>query len=84
MPHHKSCKKRLLTSRKSRLYNRTYKAEMRNALRDFRALTDSATVAEKLPGMISMLDRMSGKGIIKKETAGRLKSRLYAFHKRLG
>jgi len=84
VPHHKSCKKRLLTSRKSRLYNRGYKAQMRKALRDFRNITDAAEAGEKLPGMVSMLDRMSGKGVIKSQTAGRLKSRLYAFQRSLG
>jgi len=83
MPHHKSCKKRLITSRKANLVNRAERSVMRHALRDYRALSDKDTAAEKLPGMISMLDKMAKKGIIKKEKSDRLKSRLYAHQRAL-
>lgn len=76
MPHHKSCKKRLLTSRKANLANRAERSRLRHALRDFRALTDRDAAAERLPAVVSLLDRMAKKGIIKRQRADRLKSRL--------
>jgi len=83
MPHHKSCKKRLITSRKANLSNRAERSRVRHALRDFRALSDKEAAAGQLPGMISLLDKMAKKGIIKKEKADRLKSRLYAHQRTL-
>ena len=83
MPHHKSCKKRLLTSRKSNLANRAERSLMRHELRDYRAMTDKDAAATKLPAMVSLLDKMAKKGVIKKEKADRLKSRLYAFPRSL-
>ncbi len=84
MPHHKSCKKRLITSRKANLANRAERSHMRHQLRDFRGLTDKDAAAGKLPEMISLLDKMAKKGIIKKQKADRLKSRLYAHQRALG
>ncbi|MDP6419341.1 MAG: 30S ribosomal protein S20 [Candidatus Krumholzibacteria bacterium] len=84
MPHHKSCKKRLKTSNKKRLYNRAYKTELRHKVRDFRALMDAEQATGELPGLVSMLDRLCKKGILKKETASRLKSRLYSHCNSLG
>ena len=53
MPHHKSCKKRLKTSRKARLYNRAYKSHLRSNIKEFRNLTDAAEAASRLPGLAS-------------------------------
>jgi len=83
MPHHKSCKKRLITSRKSNLAQRAARSRIRHELRDFRAVTDKEAAAGKLPAMVSLLDRMAKRGVIKKEKADRLKSRLYAFQRGL-
>lgn len=76
MPHHKSCKKRLKTNEKSRIYNRAYTSQMRNNLKSFRALESAEEAAAALPGLSSMLDKMAKKGIIKQNRASRLKSRL--------
>lgn len=75
MPQHKSCKKRLKTSNKSRLYNRAYTSQMRKQLKSYRDL-DPQGAAEALPGVYAMLDTMARKGIIKRQKADRLKSRL--------
>ena len=81
MPDHKSCKKRLVTSAKRRERNRTNKAMMRGTLKEFRTLATSADVATKtaeLPGLYSLLDTQVRKGIIPRNRASRLKSRLAA------
>lgn len=76
MPHHKSCKKRLKTSEKSRVYNRAYVSQLRGSLKSFRALEGAEEAKAALPGLSSMLDRLAKKGIIKHNRASRLKSRL--------
>jgi small subunit ribosomal protein S20 len=81
LPHHKSCKKRLITSEVRRERNRQNKAGMRSSLRDFRKLAAGADVATKkaaLPGLYSLLDRQVHKGTIPRKRASRLKSRLAA------
>ena len=76
MPHHKSCKKRLKTSDKSRVYNRAYTSQMRKSLKEFRACENAEEAAAVLPAMSSLLDKMAKKGIIKQNRASRLKSRM--------
>ncbi len=76
MPHHKSCKKRMKTSEKSRIRNRDYTTQMRNNLKSFRAIDSAEDAGAALPGLSSLLDRMAKKGIIKHNRASRLKSRL--------
>ena len=49
---------------------------MRNALRDFRALEDKAVAAEKLPKMVSILDKLAKRSVIHKNKAANLKSKL--------
>lgn len=48
---------------------------MRHALRDFRALTDKKEAEERLPKMISCIDKLAQKGIIHKNKAANLKSK---------
>jgi small subunit ribosomal protein S20 len=77
LPHHKSCKKRLLTSAKRRERNRVNKAAMRTALKKFRSLPDGSEEQRKgLAEMYSEMDVLARKGIIPRKRADRLKSRL--------
>jgi len=76
MPHHKSCKKRLKTSKKARLYNKAYKSNMRHSLKAFRAVSSAEEATGMLPALSSQLDKLAKKGIIKRGTANRMKSRL--------
>lgn len=76
MAHHKSAKKRIRSTEKKRVENRYYAKTMRNALRDFRALEDKAVAAEKLPKMVSILDKLAKRSIIHKNKAANLKSKL--------
>ncbi|MDN4754569.1 30S ribosomal protein S20 [Porphyromonadaceae bacterium W3.11] len=76
MANHKSALKRARQNKTRRLRNRYYGKTMRNAVRDFRALTDATEAENKLPEIYSMLDRMATKGRIHKNKAANLKSSL--------
>ena len=76
MAHHKTAKKRIRSSEKKRIENRYYAKTMRNALRDFRALEDKAVAVERLPKMVSILDKLAKRSVIHKNKASNLKSKL--------
>jgi small subunit ribosomal protein S20 len=76
MPHHKSCKKRLVTSKKRNERNRQNRSLMRTALKKFRANDSSEEKLAQLPEMYRLLDVQARKGVIPKKRASRLKSRL--------
>jgi small subunit ribosomal protein S20 len=64
---------------KHREHNRQFRSRLRTALRDIRAAIDAgdaARVKDALRSTISLVDKMAGKGIIHRNTAGRYKSRL--------
>ena len=65
--------------------NRKYRSQLRSTLKQIRALlddpknaTNQAEAKKELTHAISLIDRMAGKGIIHRNTAGRYKSRLNA------
>lgn len=76
MANHKSALKRIRQTEKRRLRNRYYKKTMRNAVRQFRLLTDKAEATEQLPKITSLLDKLAKKNIIHKNKAANLKSKL--------
>ena len=76
MAHHKSAKKRIRSNEKSRVENRYYAKTMRNALRDFRALEDKAVATERLPKMMSIIDKLAKRSVIHKNKVSNLKSKL--------
>jgi small subunit ribosomal protein S20 len=64
-----------------REHNRQLRTRLRTALRDIRAAIDAGNpndVKDALRQTISLVDKMAGKGIIHRNTAGRYKSRLSA------
>jgi len=75
LPHTKSTKKRLRTSKIRRERNRDNRAEIRTVLKKFRELSGAEERKDALPNIYSMLDTHVKKGIIPKERASRLKSR---------
>ncbi len=75
MANHKSALKRVRQSEKRKLYNRYYSKTMRHALRDFRAITDKKEAEERLPKMISVIDKLAQRSIIHKNKAANLKSK---------
>ena len=81
MPHNKSCKKRLKTTKKANLSNSQNRAAMRSAMKKFRATIGEATPEEKvvaLQGMYSLIDTNARKGIMPRSRAARLKGRFAA------
>lgn len=76
MAHHSSAKKRIRSSEKKRVENRYYAKTMRNALRDFRALEDKNVAVERLPKMVSIIDKLAKRSVIHKNKAANLKSKL--------
>lgn len=61
--------------------NRSLRSELRSGLKAIRKALDAGQIDEAkaaLRGTVSLVDRMAGKGIIHKNTAGRYKSRLTA------
>jgi small subunit ribosomal protein S20 len=76
MANHKSSLKRIRSNEKKRLRNRYYARTMRNAIKGFRELEDKAVATEKLPTLVSLIDKLAKKSIIHKNKAANLKSKL--------
>jgi len=76
MANHKSAKKRIRSNAKKRLSNRLHAKTMRNSLRDFRVLTEKSAMVETMPSVIEKIDKLAKKGVIHKNKASNLKSKL--------
>lgn len=76
MAHHKSAKKRIRQTEKRRAHNRYYKKTTRNAIRSLRQLHDATEATEKLPSIVSMIDKLAKRNMIHKNKAANLKSKL--------
>jgi small subunit ribosomal protein S20 len=79
MPHHKSAKKRVGTNEIARQRNVAATTRMRSALKSVRGAKTRAAGEAALKTTVAILDRTASKGIIKRETASRQKSRLAKF-----
>lgn len=79
MPHHKSAAKRVITNEKSRRRNVSLRTRMRAALKAVREAGTRAQADTAYRQAVSVLDRVAAKGVIRKETASRHKSRLARF-----
>lgn len=79
MPHHKSAAKRVITNEKSRRRNVSLRTRMRAALKAVREAGTRAQADSAYRHAVSVLDRVAAKGVIRKETASRHKSRLARF-----
>ncbi len=76
MANHKATKKDVRQAAKRRDRNRYYGKTTRNAIRDIRATSDDTAYNDKLPLTISMIDKLAKKGVIHKNKANNLKSKL--------
>lgn len=76
MANHKSAKKRIRSSAKKRLQNRYFHKTTRNAIKALRLTSDASEASEKLPSVVSMIDRLVKRNIIHKNKAANLKSKL--------
>ena len=76
MANHKATKKDMRQSSKRREQNRYYGKSTRNAIRELRDITAKSEGSEKMPEVASMIDKLAKQGIIHKNKAGNLKSKL--------
>ncbi len=76
MANHKATKKDVRQATKRRERNRLAGKTSRNAIRDLKALTDKQGAAKELPEVVSMIDKLAKRGIIHKNKAANLKSKL--------
>ena len=76
MANHKATKKDVRQAEKRRDRNRYNGKTTRNAIRDLRAIKEPAAAGEKLPEVASMIDKLAKKGVIHKNKAANLKSKL--------
>ena len=83
MANHNSAKKRVRLTERRSLYNRYYARTTRNAIKKLRAMTDKKEAQEALPKVVSLVDRLSKRGIIHDNKASNLKSKLTLFVNKL-
>ena len=63
-------------SAKRRERNKYYGKTTRNAIRDIRAVEGKTAAGEKLPEVVAMIDKLAKRGVIHKNKASNLKSKL--------
>lgn len=76
MANHKATKKDVRQAAKRRDRNRYYGKTTRNAIRDLKQLDDAKAYGDKMPSVVSMIDKLAKRGIIHKNKAANLKSKL--------
>lgn len=76
MANHKATKKDVRQAEKRRERNRYYGKTTRNAIRDMKALPDGAAMEGQLPTIAGMIDKLAKRGVIHKNKAANLKSKL--------
>lgn len=76
MANHQATKKDVRQAAKRRDRNRYYGKTTRNAIRDLKELKDNKTAAGELPKVIAMIDKLAKKGVIHKNKASNIKSKL--------
>ncbi len=84
MANHKSAEKRARQSEKQRVENKYFARTTRNAIKKLRGEQDKETAQAELPKMASMLDKLAKKGVIHKNKAANLKSKLTKQVNKLG
>jgi len=76
MANHKATKKDTRQAAKRRDRNRYYGKTTRNAIRELKEVKEEKAYTDELPNVISMIDKLAKKGIIHKNKASNLKSKL--------
>ena len=76
MANHKATKKDVRQSSKRRERNRYNGKTARNAIRDLKTVSDKGAAGKELPEVISMIDKLAKNGVIHKNKAANLKSKL--------
>jgi len=83
MPTHKSCEKRILTSRKQNLRNRIAKSRMHTAITTVLAARDRASAESALKKAYSVIDKTAQSGVIHRNKAANQKARLARFVRKI-
>jgi small subunit ribosomal protein S20 len=76
MANHSATKKDVRQASKRRDSNRYYGKTTRNAIRDLKTKEGDQAYVDGLPNVVSMIDKLAKKGIIHKNKAANLKSKL--------
>lgn len=76
MANHSATKKSVRKSAKRNERNRYQGKTTRNAIRDFKTIDSKAAALEGLPVLASKIDKLAKRGIIHKNKAANLKSKL--------
>ena len=76
MPQHKSAVKRVRQSEQRRLRNREKRSMMKTVIKKVRTASDKESAKTELQNALSILDSMAVKGIIHKNKAANIKSKL--------
>ena len=76
MANHKSAQKRIRSNNAKRLRNRYQAKTTRNAVKRLRNTSQKDEALEKLPKVISLLDKLAKRNVIHKNKASNLKSSL--------
>lgn len=79
LPHHVQFKKTLLVNEKLQIRNRAAKSRLNTFIKKVHAAKSKEDGELALKDAVSLIDSTAHKGIIKKETAARKKSRLFKF-----
>jgi small subunit ribosomal protein S20 len=76
MPHHKAAMKHLRASKKRRIDNKAQKSQTRTAIKKVMEAGEKDKAQQTLVSATSLLDRLSRKGIMHRNTVARTKSKL--------
>jgi len=76
MANHSATRKSVRKAAKRNERNRYQGKTTRNAIRDFRAIDSKSAALEGLPELASKIDKLAKRGIIHKNKAANLKSKL--------
>ncbi len=76
MANHAATKKDVRQSTTRNERNRYNGKTTRNAIRDIKTVTDNKEANEQLPSVASMIDKLAKRGVIHKNKAANLKSKL--------
>jgi len=76
MANHKATRKDVRQAAKRRERNRYYGKTTRNAIRSLLATSEKEAATEKLPKVVSMIDKLAKRNVIHKNKANNLKSKL--------
>jgi small subunit ribosomal protein S20 len=76
MANHKATKKDVRQAAKRRDRNRYNGKTTRNAIRDLKVITGKKEAGEALPKVVAMIDKLAKNGVIHKNKAANLKSKL--------